>query len=133
MKIPFWLLITLIIIVTYLFYLVLQCNKTESFINMSSDFGSMVKFETGDGSSTTTYIDPQAIKLTDLFYVLPNKGHLLQLAPNDDAQRPADSSTGSIENIKEFIIHDRDFNVASTTIQAYQTNGDDKVGHRVSF
>ena len=48
MKIPFWLLITLIIIVTYLFYLVLQCNKTESFINMSSDFGSMVKFETGD-------------------------------------------------------------------------------------
>ena len=46
MKIPFWLLITLIIIVTYLFYLVLQCNKTESFINMNSDFGSMVKFET---------------------------------------------------------------------------------------
>lgn len=126
MKIPFWLLITLIIIVTYLFYLVLQCNKTESFINMSSDFGSMVKFETGDGSSTTTYIDPQAIKLTDLFYVFPNKGNLLQLAPNDDAVRPTDSTNGSIENIKEFIIHDRDFNVASTTIQAFNldSNGD---------
>jgi len=126
MKIPFWLLITLIIIVTYLFYLVLQCNKTESFVNMSSDFGSMVKFETGDGSSTTTYIDPQAIKLTDLFYVFPNKGNLLQLAPNDDAVRPTDSTNGSIENIKEFIIHDRDFNVASTTIQAFNldSNGD---------
>ena len=116
MKIPFWLLITLIIIVTYLFYLVLQCSKIESYLNMTSDFGSSVNFTYGGN----TYIDPSAIKLTDIFYVFPKKGNVLQLTPHSNVPTTV---SDSITNIKSFTVHNRDRDVSPYTVLAY--SGDD--------